>query len=387
MTRVSALAPLAIAIVRAVENDATLAALLADDLIYQGEAPPGAAMPYIVLAAPAESGLNLFNRAGTQNAEQIHIWADGGGHYSAALQQVRSIASEVMRVLANDPLPMPGFEMIGRDVALVTVIRDPDSPGVAHGVLRFTPRLVAWPWTPPAGTQLTLAAHQTGGQVVRATMGEDGVLGATAAAEATDPVVTATRPFEFDMAEAERFITIGAGGTAPLDDPTGFTVLIAARFGAAALPGSVLFSEILNVDAPPLRGLEFYAYEDLLGAEVHFGQTDANMELATTQIGMGDIVPGRTIVGFRYDAGAAFGARIDLWKDGTDITEYDYPAGVDGAPDFTGLSLRWGARQAGAFSATAGPAAEGGMMLVPGLLTPAEMVQATDLLRSLTGWP
>ena len=129
--RTSALAPMAAAIIAAVEADATLVALIPGG-IHQGDAPTGAVGSYLTINTPSESASNSFGRAGTENGEQIHIWASGQ-------HAVRLIAMELLRVLGQGTVTVDGFMLASRQVNLVTILRDPD--GKWHGVVRLLARL------------------------------------------------------------------------------------------------------------------------------------------------------------------------------------------------------------------------------------------------------
>lgn len=130
--RTSALAPMAAAIIAAVEADATLVALIPGG-IHQGDAPTGASGAYLTINTPSESASNLFGRAGTENGEQIHIWA-------SSQNAVRVIASRLMLVLGDSAVTVTGFTLIARQVNLVTILRDPDAVKW-HGVVRLLARL------------------------------------------------------------------------------------------------------------------------------------------------------------------------------------------------------------------------------------------------------
>lgn len=133
----SATWPLALAIVAAVEGDATTSALLATPGIYNTEAPAGAPFDYLTLDIPTEGPdvtFSGFNEQGTTGSQQISIWCKTGG--SLGNQKVLAIYDALYGLLNDQPLAVTGFAQLTGTLALIGVLPDPDGVTM-HGICRY----------------------------------------------------------------------------------------------------------------------------------------------------------------------------------------------------------------------------------------------------------
>lgn len=141
MGRFSQLSPLTVALVAAIEADATLQGLLAGDMIYNSEAPEGAELPYITLGFSTELDDNVFATPGTLAGQTLDIWTrkttiTGGATAQLGNDSLLAIYSAIRALLHHRPLSIAGFRHCIGTIQLQATMQDPDGKTL-HGICQY----------------------------------------------------------------------------------------------------------------------------------------------------------------------------------------------------------------------------------------------------------
>lgn len=130
MSATSAVRPLNVALVAALESDPRLLALLGGEArIWSLLAPPNTPLPYVIVGEATEGRWRVFAGGGTQNAETLHIWAKDK-------LQCADIVDALARILDGTKLAVAGFSTFPGQCSLIAIARDVDGKSV-HGVVRY----------------------------------------------------------------------------------------------------------------------------------------------------------------------------------------------------------------------------------------------------------
>jgi hypothetical protein len=257
-------------------------------------------------------------------------------------------------------LLIPGFDIVSRNVNLVTIVDEPDST-LSHGVIRFLPRLKEWPgdwpgvWNPTSATVLLAeASGQDGSQVVRSLIGPNGWLGDSPSTTTNDPTY-GTNPDGWEFGETPDIgVSFGDVLLSVLNDPSGFTVAAAVEMPDFITGFPVSMSLVSKAAFPTENGLNFYVaagrfspgntdQTNVVLQIKHNGTTgftdydringNTSAPIATPQVGQ---LEGGHVFGAHYDWSATRGARGSAWIDGVAIPGVDTVVGTDGPLVTTG---------------------------------------------------
>jgi hypothetical protein len=124
----AALKPIIEAVEQLLMGDTLLGALLTT--VEPGRVASGTKLNYLTFTAPSETGFNLFARPGSDGSLQINIWAK-------TYELVVDIWTHIHRLLQNQDLAVQNHMHIRGQAHLVTIMDDPDSEAVIHGVVRY----------------------------------------------------------------------------------------------------------------------------------------------------------------------------------------------------------------------------------------------------------
>lgn len=129
---------LVVAIGAAIEGDATLAALLAGDKVYNGLAPEGSVFNYITLSNFNEAEKNLLGLAGTSSKATFNIWTRGQGE-----MDVLTIYEALKVLFHNKRLILSaGRQIQGKLRLILTGAGDQSDSTIVRGVAEYTMRAV-----------------------------------------------------------------------------------------------------------------------------------------------------------------------------------------------------------------------------------------------------
>lgn len=95
--------PLQVALYDAITADAPTRALVTGQGVYNGVAPEGAALDYIVLGEPTESRFDALMQPGNDGTLRLHVYTADVSHYAAL-----AIYAALSRVLDGTRLPLSG---------------------------------------------------------------------------------------------------------------------------------------------------------------------------------------------------------------------------------------------------------------------------------------
>jgi hypothetical protein len=130
--------PLQVALVARLKADAAVAAIVADR-VYDGEAPPNAAFPRIVVGEATEvPGARALEGHGHTDTVTLHLWSAYAGRQEAA-----QLLGAVNMALA-EPLVLDGYGRARLRQEFVTTLTEEHPAGtIRHIPARF--RVTAWP--------------------------------------------------------------------------------------------------------------------------------------------------------------------------------------------------------------------------------------------------
>lgn len=139
LTRRSAFAPLATAIVSLVSADAIMQTLLAGDMIYNQTAPVGSQLPYITLGFGQENANNTFAAPGMETHQTLDIWTrkaavvGGGLGLTLGADALWAIYDRLVALLHEQPLTLPNFRTVIGTLTMQATMVDPDGESL-HGL-------------------------------------------------------------------------------------------------------------------------------------------------------------------------------------------------------------------------------------------------------------
>lgn len=134
----SALWPVQTAVYARLTSDAALTAR-ATGGVHDGEAPQGAAMPYIVIGEATETRADVFGRRGWSDTLTIHIWS----RYPGRMEVLDTL--QLIDAALREPLTLTGHTAARLKREFGEVIYDPD--GARHVPARY--RITTWETTTP----------------------------------------------------------------------------------------------------------------------------------------------------------------------------------------------------------------------------------------------
>lgn len=117
------------AIMTALSADAAFQALVAAR-IYD-DVPRGAIFPYVTLGQSQVKDWSTGTETGEEHILTVHIWSRYGGRREAF-----EIAAAVRRILHDQSVPVPGYNLINLRQELLETRRDPDGE-TYHGIIRL----------------------------------------------------------------------------------------------------------------------------------------------------------------------------------------------------------------------------------------------------------
>jgi hypothetical protein len=130
----SALWPIVVGLVAAIEGSSALAALLAGDMVYSPQPPERTPLDYITVTQPTELPDNVFGARGTAASFQIDIWTKNLLELGNSKQL--AIYDELYALLHEKALAMTGFRIVVGTLTLITILPDVDGLTL-HGVARY----------------------------------------------------------------------------------------------------------------------------------------------------------------------------------------------------------------------------------------------------------
>lgn len=130
MTPYAALTPVQAAIFAKLTGDATLTAMISG--VYDGDAPEGAARPYVLIGESIETADDAHGAFGRQTVQTLHVWSDYRG-----FAECNAIVGVLQTLLDQQPLDIVGARHVATRFELAQTSVDPDRPGLRHAPVRF----------------------------------------------------------------------------------------------------------------------------------------------------------------------------------------------------------------------------------------------------------
>lgn len=124
--------PVQAAVYAKLTGSAMLVALLGGPHVYDGDAPEGAALPYIVLGGSIETPDNAHGAFGRETVQTVDVWSSYRG-----FAEVNAINSILQDLLDEQPLDIVGARHVSTRFEFAQTLVDPDIPSLRRASVRF----------------------------------------------------------------------------------------------------------------------------------------------------------------------------------------------------------------------------------------------------------
>jgi hypothetical protein len=115
---------------QALTGDAPLVGLLGGARVYD-DVPPGAALPYVVLAPASDRDWSTGTDTGREVTLTVHVWSTARGH-----REVQEIMARLIVVLEGPAVVVDGFRLVNLRYDTSALRRDGDGE-TRQGTVRF----------------------------------------------------------------------------------------------------------------------------------------------------------------------------------------------------------------------------------------------------------
>lgn len=128
----AAFTPVQAAVFAKLMGSASLVSLLGGPHVYDGDAPEGSPLPYVLVGESIETPDNAHGAFGRQTVTTLHVWSSYHGFAEA-----NAVAYVLQELLDEQPLTVTGARHVSTRFEFGQTLKDPDAPALRHVAVRF----------------------------------------------------------------------------------------------------------------------------------------------------------------------------------------------------------------------------------------------------------